>query len=372
MNKKSLTLFALLAVCVSSIAQAAFLRNVEIDSVAYGLYYYQYHSFYGGPVAQATVLPSPAYKSMSSITIPKQITINDTVFNVVQITRGAFMGCTNLKRIYLPECLEYIYENAFYNTGLNELTIPEAIYPSNNGYLEGYRIFYCPDLVTLRVGKTFPEMEFLIKDAFPKIEKLEWNSRNCYGSGAVITGSGDDDRYMIGYFWVDVDTPMPHSLRQIVFGPDVEGIPAAFGAGTSIKAVTLPPKLRIIRPNAFNNCQDLVAIHATSTDPASIELEWNVVEKWAANTAITLYVPRGTAQRYREAPQWCEFGDRIVEEDFNFDVNQDGLSDVGDLNAFINKVLGISDDALLTTDTNGDGRVDIEDVNALINAVLAK
>ena len=38
----------------------------------------------------------------------------------------------------------------------------------------------------------------------------------------------------------------------------------------------------------------------------------------------------------------------------------------------INKVLGISDDAQLTTDTNGDGRVDIEDVNALINAMLAK
>ncbi len=361
----------LLSVCISSIAQAAFLRNVEIDSVVYGLYHYDY-SFYGGPLAKATVLPSPAYKSMTSITIPEQITINDTVFCVVDIARGAFMGCTNLKRIYLPECLECISENAFYNTGLTELTIPEEGLPSDFRYLDGYRIFYCPDLVTLRVGKTFPEMEFLIKDAFPKIERLEWNSRNCYGSGFVITGSGDDDRYMIGYFWVDVDTPMPHSLSQIVFGPDVEGIPAAFGAGTSIKAVTLPPKLKIIRPNAFNNCQDLVAIHATSTDPTSIELEWSVVEKWAANTAVTLYVPRGTAQRYREAPQWCEFGDRIVEEDFNFDVNQDGLSDVGDLNAFINKVLGISDDALLTTDANRDSSVDIEDVNAVINAMLGK
>ena len=375
MNK---IVFLLLAVCISSIAQATVLRNVEVDSVTYQLEYIESHFFYpGGPVTHATVLPSPAYKSMSSITIPDQITINDTVYDVVSIANSAFLSCTNLKRITLPKRLETIGKFALWNTGLTELKVPEAIYPPDFEYFGEY-VLYSPDLVSFETCKEFPIMEeWYIKNAFPKIEKLVWNARDWYGSGATRTGGDSDGVYLVdcGFYdyEADVQVEMPKSLRQIVFGPDVEGIPAAFGAGTSIKAITLPPKLKIIRPNAFNNCQDLVAIHATSTDPASIELEWEVVKKWAANTAITLYVPRGTAQRYREAPQWCEFGDRIVEEDTNYDVNQDALTDIGDMNAVINQVLGIdSDTLLLSTDFNADGVVDIADVNAVINALLAK
>ena len=386
MEKRILSSMMLLAVTLIMQAQGNYPLFAEIDSIKYRLFY-----DYSTDSTQAWIHPSPQYKDMSSIVIPKYVVYHDTLFRVTGIVGRAFEDCTNLKRIVMPDTLSgSIGYKAFSNTGLIELTIPEdANYigaeqlPNFSSFIDS-QVFRCPNVSTLTVGTTFPTMVsgFDFPYSFPNLQKLYWNARNHVGGVERLTGlcapkgttenSEEYQWYWVGDWLVMYESGWPRELTQIVFGADVEGIPVGCAMGSNIKAITLPPKLKIIRPYAFDGCTNLVAIHATSTNPASIELEWNVVEKWAANTAITLYVPRGTAQRYREAPQWCEFGDRIVEEDFNFDVNQDGLSDVGDLNAFINKVLGISDDAQLTTDTNGDGRVDIEDVNALINAMLAK
>jgi len=54
------------------------------------------------------------------------------------------------------------------------------------------------------------------------------------------------------------------------------------------------------------------------------------------------------------------------------DVNNDGAVDLFDINAIINRMLGIATIADSLADVNGDGSVDIFDVNEVVNAILAK
>ena len=44
-----------------------------------------------------------------------------------RIERRAFMGCGNLKRVLLPEGLEYIGRRCFYSSGLDKITLPPGI-----------------------------------------------------------------------------------------------------------------------------------------------------------------------------------------------------------------------------------------------------
>lgn len=352
-------------------------REAVIDSVRYNLYF---HLGDGSVVRApyAVVIRDDAYQTMTHVTIPDCVMCGDTVFAVRILNWDAFNGCTRLQSIKLGENVGQLFDKALYNTGLKELSIPNSVY-----YV--VRCFYSPDLERLEVGKNFPFMdEWTLADAFPKMKHLVWNAKDCIGSGATITGGGSGNdyegeqydpslRYWIGYHELYAnDRTMPECLEMVVLGEDVEAVPFGFAKHTAIKAVTIPAGVRKIRPFAFAECPALTAIHAASTSPADIVLENNVVGQLAKNTAITLYVPRGTAALYREAPQWRNFGDRIVEEEYNIDVNQDGLADIDDANATVNRVLEMKGAPMLSTDYNRDGVTDIADVNIVLRELLSK
>ena len=53
------------------------------------------------------------------------------------------------------------------------------------------------------------------------------------------------------------------------------------------------------------------------------------------------------------------------------DINGDGVVNVSDVTALINKILGTSTYSDATCDINADGVVNVSDVTALINIILA-
>ena len=53
------------------------------------------------------------------------------------------------------------------------------------------------------------------------------------------------------------------------------------------------------------------------------------------------------------------------------DINADGVVNVSDVTALINKILGTATYADATCDINADGVVNVSDVTALINIILA-
>ena len=83
-------------------------------------------------------------ENLSSINIPEGVT---------QIGPRAFWGCRNLKTIVLPNSLKYIYEYAFYDSGLTEVLIPK-----NVSYLGSYAFAVCGPVSSLTISGNIEEV----------------------------------------------------------------------------------------------------------------------------------------------------------------------------------------------------------------------
>ncbi|MDY5360830.1 MAG: dockerin type I repeat-containing protein, partial [Sodaliphilus sp.] len=59
-----------------------------------------------------------------------------------------------------------------------------------------------------------------------------------------------------------------------------------------------------------------------------------------------------------------------IPEDKKGDINGDGVVNVSDVTALINKILTLADYPDAVCDINGDGEVNVSDVTALINMIL--
>ena len=87
-------------------------------------------------------------------------------------------------------------------------------------------------------------------------------------------------------------------------------------------------------------------------------------------SSATLYVPKGWVDTYRSTADWNRISN-IVEMSNQYDVNNDGSTDISDVVSLVNGILSSSetDDSY---DVNGDGNVDISDVVALVNMILGQ
>ena len=109
------------------------------------------------------------------------------------------------------------------------------------------------------------------------------------------------------------------------------------------------------------NCQ-------AKTPPATEDNTFNGVSK----AECVLNVPEGSGDLYREAYEWKDFENikEAVFPDSKLDVNNDGKTDVEDLNLVLNTILKL--DQVSNADVSGDGKVDIYDLNKVIDAILNK
>lgn len=64
----------------------------------------------------------------------------DIAEGVDTLERGAFMNCTNLKSVSLPESLRRIYSDVFVNTAIEELVVPKNVYHIDYNYLPGLKV----------------------------------------------------------------------------------------------------------------------------------------------------------------------------------------------------------------------------------------
>ena len=84
----------------------------------------------------------------------------------------------------------------------------------------------------------------------------------------------------------------------------------AFRDCTSLTSITIPNSVKAIGQSVFSGCSNLKTIHCKSTQPiASIKVicDSNTYEN------VTLYVPKGSLNAYKNNNVWSKFGN-IVEE----------------------------------------------------------
>ena len=81
----------------------------------------------------------------------------------------------------------------------------------------------------------------------------------------------------------------------------------AFMNCTALTDVDLPLRLEYIGDDAFNGCTALREVTVHATDPAAIDVADDAFAGVDLHEA-TLCVPKGSAEAYRQAPVWKEFG----------------------------------------------------------------
>ena len=111
---------------------------VALDAAAYD--FVKDGIYYNISGTNATVTYKDAnYNSYSgTVNIPATVTNGGTTYNVVTIGLSAFQNCSNLRRVVIPNTVQYMSNYAFKNcTGLSNITIPASVYSIYNNVFEG-------------------------------------------------------------------------------------------------------------------------------------------------------------------------------------------------------------------------------------------
>lgn len=196
---------------------------------------------YEGEDRPVQFIDSLAFANNTTIT---SVTLPD---DLKAIYGGAFSDCTNLSLVDLPDSLDDIGNNAFANTGLKEVVIPNSVTQI------GYNVYGgCNNLEKISLSFDFPYCQFM---SFSQLFKDDSNQGAIPTSlkEVVVTGSKNS----IGdYLFADCS-----SIEKIVLNENVTTIaPYAFSNCSSLKEIVLPNSLQTIGDNSFWRCSSLEEI----------------------------------------------------------------------------------------------------------------
>ena len=146
----------------------------------------------------------------------------------------------------------------------------------------------------------------------------------------------------------------------------------AFYGCTGLTSVTIPEGVTRIGELAFYFCRGLTKITSKIAEPFAIGGYYSNCFSSTTTDKATLYVPKGTVEKYKATDGWKEFK-TILEIDDTGDVNSDGKVDITDVTLTISHILGQKPEGFSTeaADVNDDGKVDVTDVTTIIDIVLS-
>ncbi|MEE1190561.1 MAG: leucine-rich repeat domain-containing protein, partial [Bacteroidales bacterium] len=187
--------------------------------------------------------------SLPSVIIPEGIT---------RIEASTFRGCSSMIYVEIPESVTYIGTGAFAEC----TSMTYAVIPSNVNYI-GYSAFAdCTNLVSL----TFNATDCI---DFNMVEMVGW----------------------IAYPFVNCP------IGEVVFGENVEKIPAYFLSDASVENLTyftIPSSVESIGQHAFDSCYNLQNVECKAIEPPTIAN----LSAFPNSDILTLTVPCGTLDAY--------------------------------------------------------------------------
>ena len=190
-------------------------------------------------------------ESLQKIILPK---------NLKALSASLFYGCTALKEIILPNRIEIIYEGAFYEAGLESITIPDSvkiIKPDNDSYGAFAK---CKNLQTVNIGNG---TEVIGTQAFSGCTKL---SCVTIGSGLkMINKEAFHECKALKTITlpnavkiIEAKAFYQSGLESIAIPDSMEIIGwSAFADCKELKTVSIGKGIKLIRDKAFENCSNL-------------------------------------------------------------------------------------------------------------------
>ena len=178
-------------------------------------------------------------KSVSSVNLSPTITYQGTTYRVTSIGRGAFLDCTSLTSITIPNSVTSIGDGAFYRCeSLTSITIPNSVTS-----VEWSAFKNCSSLTSVTIPNSVTSVEW---SAFYGTgiytNAANWKNGALYINNCLIKVKED----FMGDYAIKAGT------RLIADG--------AFKGCTSLTSVTIPNSVTSIGDYAFEDCSSLTSI----------------------------------------------------------------------------------------------------------------
>ncbi|MBR6962186.1 MAG: leucine-rich repeat protein [Prevotella sp.] len=214
---------------------------------------------------------------LTSITIPNSVT---------SVGRGAFQNCSNLTSVNIPNSVTSIGRGAFSGcSGLTSVTIPNSVTSIGRSAFSscsGLTSVTIPNSVTSIGDYTFYECSSLTSVNIP-------NSVTTIGEGAFYGCSSL------------TSITIPNSVTSIGYN--------AFSDCSGLTSVTIPNSVTSIGDRAFYDCSGLTSVTSLIENPYKItgKNSDNITFDLDTFNNATLYVPKGTIDKYRATEGWKDF-----------------------------------------------------------------
>ena len=147
---------------------------------------------------------------------------------------------------------------------------------------------------------------------------------------------------------------------------------SAFLGCSSLTTITIPESVKSLGSYVFSGCSGLTRVISKIAEPFAISYGFQST----TTDEATLYVPKGTVEKYKTTNGWKEFKTIVeigTEAAVTGDVNGDGKVDITDVTLTISHILGQKPEGFSAeaADVNDDGKVDVTDVTSIIDIVLS-
>lgn len=313
----------------------------------------------------------PPSTSITSITIPENVTLKGKTYTVTHIKDYAFSGLKQLTTVKLPNTITYLGNSAF--TGCDNLASINL--PDSLKDIKIYTFQYCKALTSITFPKgltsisnyAFNGCEHLKSISFPTTLRAIGQEafRDCHELDSVILPDGFNNLGLNAFrdCWNITYIYIPASVRnylapfegcytvtsvnisswyvaggfgtlvtKLVLGEGVQNIGEnAFDGCTQLSSVEFPSTVTIIGPCSFRNCisltsivfpENLILIHDRAfygcqnlksvtclapTPPSFPDVSGYPVFDSQTQEDGTLYVPSDLVERYKSAPGWKDF-----------------------------------------------------------------
>ena len=144
---------------------------------------------------------------------------------------GGFGGNTGIRHVHLPDSVSTILENAFENSSLQSIDMPERM-----AFIDEYAFFNCTSLTQIELPLTLDSM-----------------GTACFEKCSRLTSIAIPD----GLRTVPKETFFAcEKLSHVTWGDAVEVVDSFAFAGCAFTELLPPPSLRVIRNGAFNGYYD--------------------------------------------------------------------------------------------------------------------